>query len=188
MKRIQLVTTVYVKGSRAPADDHAAGDQRRRPDKLFSRRRKQVGDRQSDPRKGLETLSISSRSGQPSNWQAYLVCHGRCRSGNRGCLGLQKLLFEFTSRHAGLADDRLQGADTHFTMIRHWNCNRSQGNFFLHDHVLPRLRTSSKPDFLKMAQTSLPERMRNLANRDLDLGHEDFTSEPLLDFIRGRRR
>ena len=93
-----------------------------------------------------------------------------------GRLELHKLLFEFTSRHAGLANDRLQGADTHFTMIRHWNCNRSQGNFFLHDHVAASPADFLKPDFLKMAQTSLPERMRNLANRDLDLGHEDFTS------------
>jgi hypothetical protein len=48
---------------------------------------------------------------------------------------------------------------------------------------LPRLRTSSKPDFLKMAQTPFPERTRNLANPYLNLGYEHLGPQPLLNFI-----
>jgi hypothetical protein len=35
-----------------------------------------------------------------------------------------------------------------------------------------------------MAQTSFPERIRNLANRYLNLGYEHLAAQPLLDFIR----
>ena len=37
-----------------------------------------------------------------------------------------------------------------------------------------------------MRQTSCPEKTRNLANRDLDLGHIDLAAQPLVDVIRGR--
>ena len=56
------------------------------------------------------------------------------------------------------------------------------GVFFCMTTWLPRLRTSSNPDFLKTAQTSFPKRTRNLANRYLDLSDENFVSQPLLDF------
>src|SRR5678815_1858435 len=49
---------------------------------------------------------------------------------------------------------------------------------------LPRRRTSSKPAFLKIAQTYLPDRRRNLTNRYLHLGDKNLVMEPLLDFFR----
>ena len=56
-------------------------------------------------------------------------------------------------------------------------------SFFCITIWLPRLRTSSKPDSFKIAQTSLPERTRNLANSYLDLRDEDLLAKPLLDLI-----
>ena len=61
------------------------------------------------------------------------------------------------------------------------------GSFFCITIWLPRLRTSSKPDFLKIAQMSLPDRTRNLANRYLDLSDENLVSKPLLEFFGGSR-
>jgi hypothetical protein len=58
-------------------------------------------------------------------------------------------------------------------------------SFFYITTWLPRLRTSSKPAFLKIAQTSLPDRTRNLAKRYLDLSDERFFSKPLLEFVGG---
>src|ERR687898_742222 len=52
---------------------------------------------------------------------------------------------------------------------------------------LPRRRISSKPAFLKTAQTSLPDRTRNLANVYLYLCNEHLVTKPFLDFFRGSR-
>ena len=50
---------------------------------------------------------------------------------------------------------------------------------------LLRLRTSVKPCFLRIAQTSWPERMRSLAIRHLDPSDVDLPAQPLFDFLRG---
>jgi hypothetical protein len=51
---------------------------------------------------------------------------------------------------------------------------------------LPRLRTSKKPFFAKIAQTSFPERRRNLSNSDLQLRDINLSVEALLNvFGRG---
>ena len=49
---------------------------------------------------------------------------------------------------------------------------------------LPRRRTSLKPCCSSKRQTSLPDRMRNLANSHLKSGDEDFFVHSGFDFIR----
>jgi len=51
----------------------------------------------------------------------------------------------------------------------------------------PRRRTSWKPAFLKIAQSSEPDRMRNLTNGYLHLCDENLFTETSLDFFRRRR-
>jgi hypothetical protein len=50
---------------------------------------------------------------------------------------------------------------------------------------LLRRRTSTKPWHWRIAQTSRPEKTRNLPNGHLDLGHVDLPAEPPLDLLRG---
>jgi hypothetical protein len=57
-------------------------------------------------------------------------------------------------------------------------------NCLLHNNVATATTTSSKPAFLKIAQTSMPDRMRNLTNRYLHLCDKNLLMEPLLDFFR----
>jgi hypothetical protein len=42
-----------------------------------------------------------------------------------------------------------------------------------------------KPWHWRIAQTSRPEKTRNLPNGHLDLGHVDLPAEPPLDLLRG---
>jgi hypothetical protein len=55
------------------------------------------------------------------------------------------------------------------------------GTLFCMTTWLPCRLSSGKPRLLKSLQTSAPESLRNLANRDLDVRHEDLTMEAIGD-------
>ena len=69
-------------------------------------------------------------------------------------------------------------------MIRHWNCHRAGCRFTLHGNMAAASPNFNKPCFSKIAQTSLPEKTRNLANRHLQLSYVNFSRQPLLHFFR----
>src|SRR5208337_2175979 len=52
---------------------------------------------------------------------------------------------------------------------------------------LPRRRTSRNPCAFRSSQTSSPERIRSLPNRNLDLCHEYSRSAAPFDFVAARR-
>jgi hypothetical protein len=61
------------------------------------------------------------------------------------------------------------------------------GNFLLHYDVAAAATNffkTPKSAFLKIAQTSLPDRTRNLTNRYLHLGDKKLVMEALFDFFR----
>ncbi len=58
------------------------------------------------------------------------------------------------------------------------------GNFFCITMWLPRLRTSRKPCWARIAHTSLPESTRSLTNCHLNLRHKYVLMESLLQLLR----
>jgi hypothetical protein len=50
---------------------------------------------------------------------------------------------------------------------------------------LPRRRTSTNPLLANIRQTSRPDRILSLANRDLNLRHVHLAVQPLLNLCRG---
>ena len=86
---------------------------------------------------------------------------------------------KLTAGQTGLPNDRLESTAANLIMVGNGNRYSPLGFFFCITMWLRR-----RPAFFKIAQTSFPDRMRNLINRHLHLCDKDLVTEPLLDFFR----
>lgn len=115
---------------------------------------------------------------------------GGCQT-SAGMIGSAWLPFFHDSNSArGMPDCRMIDCNVPI-LISLWSGTGTvivpSATFFCNTIWLPRLLTSIKPCWAKIAHTSFPERIRSLPNRDLDLRQINFSVESLLDFFRGGR-
>lgn len=81
------------------------------------------------------------------------------------------LFLKFGAGNAGLPYNRLKCANSDLMMVRDWNCNRTVGQFFLHNYVAPSL-----PYLNETNRAYLPSgEYRSLPNRNLNLRHKNVT-------------